>query len=226
MRALLFDCDGVLADTERDGHRVAFNHAFTDAGLTDHWSVDHYGSLLDTGGGRHRLRRHFGPELPEPVIADLHQRKTDHFIALVARGAVPLRPGVERLVDEALAAGLDIGVCSTSEERSVRAVVAGLGPARAQRIHIFAGDQVARRKPDPAIYRLALSSLGLDPDQALAIEDSAIGLAAARAAGLQCLVTRATYSRHERFPGAARVVDSLEDIRLADCRALLTDQRR
>ncbi|GEO81436.1 HAD-IA family hydrolase [Pararhodospirillum oryzae] len=221
MDGLLFDCDGVLAETEPDGHRVAFNQAFEEAGLPDRWSVDTYGALLETAGGRHRLRRFFGDRLDDAAVLALHQRKTDLFQAWVEGGRLPIRPGVAALIDEALAAGIKVGVCSTSDERAVRAVVAGLGPRRAGAMAVFAGEQAPRRKPDPAIYRLALDALGLDPTRTLAIEDSPPGLAAATAAGLGCLVTRSAYTRHEAFIGAAAVLDSLEGVRLDHCRAWL-----
>lgn len=229
MQALIFDCDGVLVDTERDGHRAAFNAAFRAEGLATVWPEDRYGDLLTTGGGKERMRRHYeetGWPVAEPerdaLILRLHLAKTDLFMQLIEQGALPLRPGVARMVDAALAAGLKVAVCSTSNERAVATVVrVMLGKDRAARITIFAGDAVARKKPDPAIYTLAATTLGLTPAACVVIEDSNIGLSAARAAGMRCIVTRSTYTHDEDFTGADRVVDDLDQgIDLNVCRAL------
>lgn len=238
LKGLLFDCDGVLADTERDGHRIAFNTAFRNAGLACAWDVDRYGALLTTGGGKERMRRHFdetgwpmdetGGPLPEAardrLIRDLHQRKTDLYLERIEAGTIPPRPGVARLIGEALAAGVAVAVCSTSHDRAVAAVVrAVLGPETAARVPIFAGDCVPRKKPDPAVYRLAAETLGLDPAACVVIEDSRIGLLAARGAGMACLVTTSTYTAGEDFTGAARVVPDLDSgaVDLAACAAVL-----
>ena len=229
MQALIFDCDGVLVDTERDGHRAAFNAAFRAEGLATVWPEDRYGDLLTTGGGKERMRRHYdetGWPVAEPdrdaLILRLHLAKTDLFMQLIEQGALPLRPGVARMVDAALAAGLKVAVCSTSNERAVATVVrVMLGKDRAARITIFAGDAVARKKPDPAIYTLAAATLGLTPAACVVIEDSNIGLRAAKGAGMRCIVTRSTYTRDEDFTGADRVVDDLDQgIDLDLCRAL------
>jgi len=218
LRALLFDCDGVIAETERDGHRAAFNRAFKARGLAIEWSEARYGELLATGGGKERLRRHFDETawpVPEPgrddFIKDLHALKTDLFAELILAGGIPPRPGVLRLMDEALAAGVRLAVCSTADERAVRTVIQVLlGPERGDRIAVFAGDVVAAKKPDPAVYRLAVESLGLDGADCVVIEDSAIGLRAALDAGIACVVTPSGYTRNEDFTGAALVVDGLD----------------
>lgn len=229
LQAVIFDCDGVLVDTERDGHRVAFNRAFAEAGLPTEWSVERYGELLTTGGGKERMVRHFeetGWPVPdggrETLIKGLHRRKTDLFMELIEAGTLPLRPGVARLIDEAQATGLAVAVCSTSNERAVEAVVRVLlGPERAARIRIFAGDAVPRKKPDPAIYTLAATTLGLDPARCVVVEDSHIGLTAAKAAGMRCVVTISTYTRDEDFAAADRVVGDLDQgVDLALCAAL------
>jgi HAD superfamily hydrolase (TIGR01509 family) len=228
MQALIFDCDGVLVDTERDGHRVAFNTAFRSAGLSEDWSVDRYGELLTTGGGKERMRRHFD-EAGWPAEADrdalilgLHHAKTNLFMQIIEGGALPLRPGVARMVDAALAAGLQVAVCSTSNERAVAAVVRELlGAERAARITIFAGDAVARKKPDPAIYTLAATTLGLNPASCVVIEDSHIGLTAAKAAGMRCIITKSAYTQDEDFTGADCVVSDLDaGIDLPYCQSL------
>lgn len=232
MQALFFDCDGVLADTERDGHRVAFNQAFAALGLDTRWSVERYAALLTTAGGKERMRRNFDetawpvpPNERDALIAELHKRKTVLFMDVVESGELPLRPGVSRLVDEAIAAGLKIAVCSTSNEHAVRAVIDQLGPERARSIALFAGDVVARKKPDPAIYRLAADTLDVEPSQCVVIEDSNNGLRAAVAAGMRCVVTVSSYTKDEDFAAADRVVSELGDgpgvrITVQDCRAL------
>jgi len=228
MQALIFDCDGVLVDTERDGHRVAFNDAFRAAGLDTEWSVGRYGDLLSTGGGKERMRRHFDetgwPDVPDrdALILSLHHAKTDLFMQIIEGCALPLRPGVARMADAVLAAGMQVAVCSTSNERAVSAVVRVLlGAERASRITIFAGDAVARKKPDPAIYTLAAATLGLIPAACVVIEDSHIGLTAAKAAGMRCIVTKSAYTQDEDFTGADRVVPDLDaGIDLPFCQSL------
>lgn len=228
MQALIFDCDGVLVDTERDGHRVAFNQGFRAAGLDTEWSVERYRELLTTGGGKERMRRHFD-EVGWPcgdrdaLILQLHHAKTDLFMQIIDSGALPLRPGVVRMVDAALDAGMQVAVCSTSNECAVAAVVRVLlGPDRAARITIFAGDAVARKKPDPAIYALAATTLGLDPAACVVIEDSHIGLSAARAAGMHCIVTKSAYTMDEDFTGADRIVADLDHgVDLTLCKSLI-----
>jgi HAD superfamily hydrolase (TIGR01509 family) len=233
MQALIFDCDGVLVDTERDGHRVAFNRAFADLGIDSEWSIERYGELLKIAGGKERMARHFD-ETRWPVdesgrgdlIKKLHERKTAIFMELLDGGGMVLRPGVARLVDEAIAAGIPIAVCSTSAERAVNAVVSGkLGPERAGHIKVFAGDIVKRKKPDPEIYNLAAKVLSVEPRQCVVIEDSQNGLEAAKAAGMNCIVTISSYTGGEDFNQADRVVADLDaGIDLAECQALV--QRR
>jgi HAD superfamily hydrolase (TIGR01509 family) len=236
MKALLFDCDGVLADTERDGHRPAFNLAFAQAGLTVTWDVPTYGELLKIGGGKERMRHYFDTMAGWPVeapardelIARLHRLKTDLFMRMIESGQLPLRPGVARLVDEGIGAGVTLAVCSTSHERAVHAVVERLLGARRRAAFagIFAGDIVPKKKPAPDIYLHAASVLGLSPAECVVIEDSANGLRAARAAGMRCLITTSAYTQDEDFTGAARVVPELGDppaphVTLGDLRGLV-----
>jgi HAD superfamily hydrolase (TIGR01509 family) len=229
LQALIFDCDGVLVDTERDGHRVAFNDAFRQAGLSTDWSVERYGELLTTAGGKERMRRHFDEtgwpaEWPDhdALIARLHKLKTDLFMQLIGQGGLPLRPGVQRLVDEAIANGVTLAVCSTSNERAVQSVVdVLLGPERSARITVFAGDVVAAKKPAPDIYDLAAARLGLTPAHCMVIEDSNNGLRAAKAAGMRCIVTISSYTAEEDFSLADKVVPDLDaGIDIGVCRSL------
>jgi HAD superfamily hydrolase (TIGR01509 family) len=220
MKALLFDCDGVLVDTERDGHRVAFNRAFAVKGLGVEWSVARYGELLHTAGGKERMRRHFdecgwppGTIDREALIQELHRLKTDLFMEIVERGELPLRSGVARLIDEARAVGMVLAICSTSNERAVNAIVEKLlGPERkAAFALILAGDVVARKKPDPAIYHLAARRLGVEPEACMVIEDSRNGLLAAKAAGTRCVITTNGYTAAEGFTEADGVFAALGD---------------
>lgn len=234
LQALLFDCDGVLVDTERDGHRVAFNRAFAAKGLDCEWSIERYGELLHTAGGKERMRRHFDetiwpiaePERDE-FILELHRLKTDLFMQLITEGKLPLRPGIARIMKAAVAAGVTIAVCSTSNERAVQSIVdVLLGPELSAQISVFAGDMVKVKKPDPAIYLMAIDHLGLDTARCVVIEDSHIGLTAANAAGISCLVTKSSYTENEDFSAAAKVVSDLGDegnisLELADLEALL-----
>ncbi|UPA27384.1 HAD family hydrolase [Shinella oryzae] len=231
MQALIFDCDGVLVDTERDGHRVSFNEAFAELGIDCVWSVERYGELLLTAGGKERMRRHFdetgwpaGAEDRDALIATIHKRKTAIFMRLIEEGSLPLRPGIARIVDEAIANGITLAVCSTSNEKAVQAVVdVMLGPERSGKITVFAGDVVAAKKPAPDIYNLAARTLGLDPTACVVIEDSNNGLRAAKAAGMHCVVTISSYTGEEDFSLADRVVDDLDarEVDIAFCRALI-----
>jgi HAD superfamily hydrolase (TIGR01509 family) len=219
LQALIFDCDGVLVDTELDGHRVSFNQAFREAGLETVWNAERYGQLLSTAGGKERMRRHFdetawpaGHADRDALIAQLHRLKTDIFMDLIRTGKLPLRPGIARIVDEAAAEGITLAVCSTSNERAVQAVVdVMLGPARSAKIKVFAGDAVAAKKPAPDIYLLAAKTLNLAPANCMVIEDSNNGLRAAKSAGMRCIITKSTYTADEDFSLADKVVNNLDD---------------
>jgi HAD superfamily hydrolase (TIGR01509 family) len=211
--ALIFDCDGVLADTERDGHRPAFNQAFAEAGLDVVWDEAEYARRLQIGGGKERIASLFDdPEQRRDEILALHKRKTALYKEMVRAGRLPARPGIARIVDEAIAAGWTLAVASTSAEESVRAVLEhAVGEANAAHFAVFAGDIVPAKKPDPAIYVLALEQLGLQPGDAIVIEDSRNGLLAAVGAGLRCVVTVSGYTADEDMHEAVLVVTSLGD---------------
>ncbi len=218
MKALIFDCDGVLVDTERDGHRVAFNRAFAEAGIRAEWDVKLYGELLKVAGGKERMKHYFDikgwppGKTADALIPELHKKKTAIFTALVASGRLPLRPGIARIVDEAHAAGIRLGVCTTSDPKSIDGVLDLLGPKRKSHFElVLAGDIVAKKKPSPDIYLLAKERLGLDARECVVIEDSRNGLLAAVGAGMPCLITKSAYTQNEDFREAARVVPELGD---------------
>jgi HAD superfamily hydrolase (TIGR01509 family) len=220
IKALIFDCDGVLVDTERDAHRVGFNLAFKEFGIDAEWDVELYGKLLLVAGGKERMRAYFdecgwpasaqSDGQKDELILALHKTKTRITSELVS--SLPVRPGVLRIIDEAIAAGVKLGVCTTSNPKFIDAVLDLFGPERKARFEfVHAGDVVSRKKPDPEIYELAKSSLGLPPHECLVIEDSRNGLLAAVGAGLPTLITTSTYTVDEDFTGAVKVVPELGD---------------
>ncbi|WP_145805233.1 HAD-IA family hydrolase [Kribbella amoyensis] len=224
MPAVIFDCDGVLADTERFGHLPAFNQTFQEFGLPVRWSEEEYGEKVRIGGGKERMRSLLTPDFVEEaglptgaealgeVVARWHRRKTEIYVGIIASGAIPPRPGIHRIIEEAAAAGWILAVASTSAEESVRSVLErAAGADLAQRFGVYAGDVVQHKKPAPDIYELAVAGLHADRDRTIVIEDSSNGLLAARAAGLTCAVTVSGYTRDEDFTDAALVVSSLGD---------------
>ncbi len=224
MPALIFDCDGVLADTERDGHLPAFNQTFADVGLPVRWSPEEYAEKLLIGGGKERMASLLTPEfvaangLPadaegqRALLADWHKRKTAHYKELVFAGKLPGRPGIARIAAAAAAAGWQLAVASTSAEESVRAVLEHVvGPDAAAGFLVLAGDVVPAKKPAPDIYELAIERLGIGRDDAIVVEDSRNGLMAADAAGLRCVVTVSGYTKDEDQHEAILVVSSLGD---------------
>jgi HAD superfamily hydrolase (TIGR01509 family) len=219
MQALIFDCDGVLVDTERDGHRVAFNQAFAKAGFDFSWDVDVYGELLQVAGGKERMRHYFetqgwpnGIDDKDAFLAEMHKTKTALFAEIIDSGQLPLRPGILRIVDEAIAAQVRLGVCTTSNPKSISSVLDLMGAKRKAKFEfVLAGDIVSRKKPDPEIYNLAKSKLGLPTSECIVIEDSRNGLLAAHGAGLPCFITTSTYTVDEDFSEAVGVAPELGD---------------
>jgi len=212
LKCLLWDVDGTLADTERDGHRVAFNMAFDEAGHKREWDVPTYGELLAVTGGKERIRfdidRGGMHEMPAEEIAGLHARKTIHYQTLIAEGRIPLRSGVRRLLEEAYAAGITLGVATTTTPSALDALIEhSLGHEWFDRFAVLAaGDIVPAKKPAPDIYTYALEKLGMSAANTVALEDSENGWKAADAAGIKCVVTVNDYTRAHDFTGADLVV--------------------
>lgn len=226
LRALLFDVDGTLAETERDGHRAAFNRAFVDHGLPWHWSERLYGELLQVTGGKERIRHFAGEHDPEwlarpgaaELIARIHQRKNQHYQDLLGSGGIALRQGLRGLLRQARDAGLQLAVVTTTSRANLDGLLdTALDAATRAAFRVrVAGEDVARKKPDPECYLRALAALELPPEQALAVEDSRNGLLAARAAGLQALVVRSFYFEDEDFAEALLVRDGFAGLELPE----------
>jgi HAD superfamily hydrolase (TIGR01509 family) len=219
IKAVFFDQDGVIIDTERDGHRVSFNETFKEMDFDVYWDEDYYHELLQIPGGKERMKHHlhtrgFGkevrPQEEDELIKTLHKRKTTLFIDLIETGRLPLRPGIHRFMKEALEAGLLLGICTTSNERAAHAIAYNI----LQDIpfeFVLAGDIVSKKKPDPEIYNLALSKTGLKPEECLVIEDSRNGITAAKAAGMYVVATSNGYTEKEDLSRADLIVTCLGD---------------
>lgn len=221
LRALIFDVDGTLADTERDGHRVAFNSAFAAAGLDWEWSVELYGKLLQVTGGKERIRYfldHFFannnkqfqfPDDLDGFIAKLHKSKTSFYTDMLSKGAIPLRPGVRRLIMEAREKKIRLAIATTTTPENVSALLeSALAPDAMSWFEVIAaGDIVPAKKPAPDIYEYALKQLNLRPEDCLAFEDSHNGILSSRGAGLETIITTNDYTKDHDFTGALLVLD-------------------
>jgi HAD superfamily hydrolase (TIGR01509 family) len=210
LQALIFDVDGTLADTERDGHRLAFNQAFANAGLDWDWSVELYGKLLAVTGGKERMRFYldnYRPDLriTDETIADLHRAKTLYYCQLLEQGAIPLRPGVKRLLNAAKDANLRLAIATTTTMANVESLLQQTLDEDFFEV-IGAGDVVPAKKPAPDIYDYVLKQMKLSPTDCLAFEDSENGLISANAAGLNTIVTINDYTQNHNFDGAQVVL--------------------
>ena len=220
LKALLGDVDGTLAETERDGHRVAFNRAFEACGLPWQWSVERYGELLAVTGGRERLMHDMTTRLDAPTVHGerealarrVHQRKNTLYAEFVSSHGIPLRPGVRALMEQCRTRGIRMAITTTTSKGNVDALLrAHLGAAWAGWFSaLVCGDEVARKKPDPEVYVQALKRLGLGPLDTVAIEDSPGGVASARAADVPVVVTRSVYFAQATFEGAIAIGPGLD----------------
>jgi HAD superfamily hydrolase (TIGR01509 family) len=217
IKAFFFDQDGVIIDTEKDGHRVAFNRTFKKYGFDFEWSVDEYHELLQISGGKERMAhylhtRGFGKEI-EPgeeadIIQRLHHDKTDEIISMLEKNELPLRPGIHRFMKEINQRGHVLAVCTTSNQRAAQAVVDGMLPD-IRFDFILAGDMVSKKKPDPEIYLTAMNKAGLTPEECVVVEDSENGVTAGKAAGMHVVATTNFYTEKEDLSRADIVVSCL-----------------
>ncbi|KAG2485807.1 hypothetical protein HYH03_015518 [Edaphochlamys debaryana] len=235
LKAVVFDCDGVILESE-DLHRRAYNAAFRKFGVkcgggqgNVEWDEEFYNVLQNTvGGGKPKMRWYFkrngwpsssvldgrvpaNEQEQELVIETLQDWKTDKYQQMIGTGEAEPRPGVLRLMDEAREAGLKLAVCSAATKSSVEFTLKNvLGEGRFQGLDCFlAGDDVDKKKPDPTIYKIAAERLGVKPDECVVVEDSMIGLQAATGAGMRCIITYTPSTRSQSFPGAERIVCDL-----------------
>ncbi|MGH1405044.1 MAG: HAD-IA family hydrolase [Rhodomicrobiaceae bacterium] len=228
LEALLFDVDGTLAETE-EVHRAAFNEAFAQADLNWHWDQKLYHELLSVTGGKERILYHVqraGLEtafFTQNYIAKLHAQKTEHYVAMMDEGKIELRPGIRRLLEDARQAGIRLAITTTTSHVNVeRLLKATIGPHALEWFEVYAtGDRVPRKKPDPAIYQLALDELNLPASSCLAIEDAAQGLASSLGAGVATIITESSYSAGQNFDGALKIyAETDERPTLADLQGL------
>ncbi len=221
LEALIFDVDGTLSDTERDGHRVAFNAAFDEFGIGWHWDVETYGQLLAVTGGKERMKHYAKTFLNnqgladnfEQLVPELHAAKTKHYVRLLSTGAIPLRTGVERLLNEARRKGLRLAIATTTTPENVTVLLEHtLGKDAIEWFEVIAaGDIVPAKKPAGDIYNYALQAMDLKPEQCLAFEDSRNGILSSHNAGLTTLITINGYTKDDDFSGAALVLNHFGD---------------
>lgn len=219
LKALIFDVDGTMAETERDGHRVAFNRAFTSMGLNWNWDEDLYGKLLAVTGGKERIRYYldkfntafiYDGHISDLII-ELHAEKTKHYVALLAKHEIGLRPGIARLIAEARASGLRLAIATTTTPTNVTALLSStLGEDSMEWFDcIAAGDIVPAKKPAADIFEYCLEQIGLSAEECIAFEDSENGLLSSRGAKIPTIVTLNNYTETDDFAGAITVLSHL-----------------
>lgn len=220
-KAIIFDVDGTLADTE-DAHRKSFNKAFAESGLDWNWDVALYDKLLKVTGGKERIKHFLATYLPnftkpadfDSFVKNLHALKTVHYNAMLREGSIPLRPGIKQLIQEGRAAGITLAIATTTTAENVATLLeVGLGKDWE---HYFSangcGDIVPHKKPAPDIYFWVLDKLGLPATDCIALEDTNNGLRAALGAGVKTYITTNQYTLHQDFTGAAAVLDDLGNL--------------
>jgi beta-phosphoglucomutase-like phosphatase (HAD superfamily) len=219
LKAMIFDVDGTLAETERDGHRVAFNLAFQEFNLDWNWEIDLYGELLEIAGGKERIKfyiQHYQPDFIPPISLDkfipkLHQTKTKYYAQLLSNNSIKLRPGVKRLISQAIQKEVILAIASTAAVPNVISLIqTTLGEEALSWFEVIAaGDMVERKKPAPDIYLYVLEKMALNPEECIVIEDSHQGLLAAKAANLKTVITVNEYTKNQDFTGAFLVLNHL-----------------
>ncbi len=218
LKAIIFDVDGTLADTE-EVHRLAFNHSFSEFGLEWSWAPERYEQLLSISGGRERIAA-YGTELRgrfssdaefDEFVASLHKAKTRKYAAMLTEGEIGLRPGVARLIDQARDAGVALAIATSSARSNAETLLDNNLPPgwRDWFTSIETCDSVAQKKPSPAVYYAVLDQIGIEPDFIVAVEDTPNGLRAATGAGLCTVVTTHRFTRHHEFYGAELVIDTI-----------------
>lgn len=237
LRALIFDVDGTLADTE-SAHRAAFNHAFAVSGLDWHWDEMLYTELLNITGGRERIQHYIKTAQPDmgrlgamaasDAVDRLFELKTIAYVRAVNSGAVSLRPGVLKLINDAFTQGLQLAIATTTSPVNIAALLSRtVGPHWRQKFAAIGdGSSAPVKKPDPQVYLQVLAALKLDATQCLALEDSSNGLRAATAAGLATLITPTRYTAHHDFRDAMRVLPDLSQVDLAQLQHWHAQQQR
>lgn len=216
LKALIFDVDGTLAETE-EIHRDSFNRAFKAAGLNWHWDNVVYAKLLTTTGGKERITRYISEQglaqFRAEEIAQLHAAKNKLYADTLAKGGLTLRPGVSHVIEYAHKAGVKLGIATTTSRSNLAALLhCCFGPESEKTFDVVVcGEDVHCKKPDPEVYTLCLSRLGVAPISALAFEDSGVGLKAALAAGIKTVITPSSYTLTDNFIGADRVLRDLQN---------------
>lgn len=221
IKAYIFDVDGTLADTERDGHRVAFNRAFEDAGLDWYWNEQTYGELLAVTGGKERMHyyveTHDKPEKNrkdlDDLIRQLHAKKTEEYVALLNNNSIPLRPGVKRMLQTARDSGIRLAIATTTTPQNVTALLENaLGAESLDWFEVIgAGDIVPNKKPASDIYDYVLNKMQLNASDCIAFEDSRNGILSSQGANLKTVITYNGYTVQDDFTGALLVLDNMGD---------------
>ncbi|MBE9221076.1 HAD-IA family hydrolase [Cyanobacterium stanieri LEGE 03274] len=221
LKALIFDVDGTIAETEKNGHRVAFNLAFDELNLPWQWDIDFYGKLLKIGGGKERFTYYLNnyqtdfqlPTSLDEFVLNVHKIKNQYYGQLVQDKTIKLRTGVARLMKEAHKNNVHLAIASTSAVKNVKSLLDGTcSPEMISWIEVIAaGDMVENKKPAPDIYQLALKKLNLSPHECVTIEDTNQGLVAATRANIKAIITVNDYTKDENFDSAMVVLNHLGD---------------
>ena len=219
LKCIIFDVDGTMADTERDGHRVAFNRAFAEKGLDWQWHEKLYGQLLKVTGGKERIKYYQSDFIKKIILNDaeikqLHACKTKHYVELLESGKIPLRQGVKQLIEQANALGIRLAIATTTTPINVSTLLKStLGQNSEKKFDVIAaGDIVANKKPATDIYNYTLAHLGLNASDCIAIEDSNAGLISATDAGIKTIIVSNNYTKNQDFSKAVLVKPNFAEI--------------